>query len=432
MNIEILDENKASLDNLKKSIAAFASPKILDGQMRLLKKFRTNIDSTKLNLANCQRWLKENKKDENYDQYSAFLKTFEKRFAKIQEFEKRFSQNKVKRLLGACARNLVQMFDAKATLKSQTYSFACSNFVSDLHAKAILVENKFQRGAITANNAYTHMSKLSNGLNANPLSISNDALKNMFAAYMADYSKKATALQDGGIYTPDSVLHPQTSQICRAENLASSEIDTLMDVATSRIINIKRRLHIKDLNNSLADAQKIFATIGTPEWDEKSANNFLDNLYSRTQEYEKLQTEIDDFEFELSSTLTQIETATKHSQEAAKAVLVNESATRIEKVKKQIVEVKHLAKGKTPTPILVNHQSYIKNEINNIQETLGKNAVDDLLTKLNEAKMMNEELNTLISQISMQELAQEKVEEQEKVLTYKPDFDTNDPNKDKK
>ena len=58
--------------------------------------------------------------------------------------------------------------------------------------------------------------------------------------------------------------------------------------------------------------------------------------------------------------------------------------------------------------------------------------MDDLLTKLNEAKMMNDDLNTLISEISMQELAQEKVEEQEKVLTYKPDFDPNDPIKDKK
>ena len=419
MDTVILEENQNGLEYFKDAIAEFASPKILDAQMENLKVLNKNLYECKQQKKETRAWLKENKQNEKYDEYSTFFKRYEKCYNKIQDFQKRFSKNTISLQLEDCKYLLTDCFEAKANLIAHTYSLAVLNFNADIHSKAIFVESKFQKGNINADNAYEHISRLQNSMN-NPLSNNDENLKTLLGSYKADYATKAIFKNDGGNYLPDRVINQMSADLCKAENAANAELRSLMQEATNTILELNKKLDISKINNMLVDAQQFISTFGSNDWDDEKAKRFMDKFEVQSADLEKLVLEFENYQNKLSELIFEIQQKSEQTKQTDKQIAKIEAEKRLNLLIENIYAIKKLLKNNTPFEFLKQHFTILNNDYKEIETTLGTDITDIVMQKLGNVR---EELNNLDFSIKMAELQSIKENTDEKVLEYKPEFE---------
>ena len=420
MDIEILKQNQENLDAFKQAISNFASPHVLDVQMENLKVVDKNLYTSKQHKKETRAWLKENKQNELYHEYNSFFKRYEKCFNKIQDFQKKFSHNTISLRLNDCKDLLTENFEAKANLSAQTYAIAQSNFNADIHSKTILVETKYQKGGISADSAFEHMSKLGNSLATNPLSNGNADLKDLIGSYQNDYSAKTLFKNDEEIYLPETFLTSTTADICKGEIETNHDLQDLMQEATKIILELNKKLDLTKINNMLIDAQEFLSSFGSANWDESKASKFMDKFENQAQDLEKLALEFESYENKLAELIFEIQQKKEQTQKANEEIAKIEARNRLNKLIENIAEVKKLLKNNTPFVFLKKHFVILNKEYKEIETTLGVDVEDSLMQRLGSTRHELEDMAVAIKKAEFESIVEHN-NSKEKVLEFKPD-----------
>lgn len=419
MDLEIIKQNQKNLSDFKDAISNFVSPGILDNQMKNLKVLEKNIYESKQQKKQTTLWLKENKSNKLHGEYNSFFKRYEKCFNRIQEFQKKFSHNIIGLQLNDCKNLLTENFEAKANMVAQTQAIARANFCADMHNKTILIEAKYQKGRISADSAFEHISKLKNGMNNSDFSNVDENLKNLIGSYQNDYSTKAIFKNSSEEYLPDSnILSEKTSLLCKAEILNNYELQNLMSEATSTILELNKKLNISKVNNMLINSQEFISSFGSPSWNEKKATKFMDKFEKETLDLEALELEFESYQSKLADLVFEIQTKKEQAIKVSKKIAQLEAESRLNRLIQNIKEVKKLLKNKTPFEFLKSHYTILNNDYKEIELVLGKSELEPTLKKLSTTR---EELEDLNISINMVEALSAKEKSKDLVLEYKPE-----------